>query len=96
VTIGSEGRVRVVGDVHVREFDNELVILDLAKGDYFGVNELGAKLWQGLEKGKSCAEIATELVADYEVSEARLVADLVSMTDDFIARGLVEPVTPRP
>ena len=95
MSIGVDGRVRIGRDVHVREFDGELVILDLEKGDYFGVNEIGARLWHGLESGKSCCEIARELVTSYETEPGRLLADLVALTDEFIAKGLVEPRTER-
>ena len=32
-------KFRVVGDVHVKEFDGEMVLLDLTKGEYYGLNE---------------------------------------------------------
>ncbi|WP_394848338.1 PqqD family protein [Pendulispora brunnea] len=91
MSIGADGRVHVGADVHVREFDGELVILDLAKGDYFGINEIGAHLWRGLASGQSCAEIAKELAPRYEAAPERLLADLVALTDELIAKGLVEP-----
>ena len=91
MTIRAEDRVRVAKDVHVREFDGELVVLDLQKGDYFGVNEVGARLWEGLALGKSPAEIAAELAPVYDVEPARLIADLVALTNELAARGLVVP-----
>ena len=91
MTIGKDDHVKVAADVHVREFDGELVILDLAKGDYFGVNEIGARLWQGLASGKSPSEVATAIAPEYEVEPDVLVADLVALANDFAARGLVTP-----
>ncbi len=90
MSIGPDDRVRVTQDVHVREFDGELVILDLAKGDYFGIDEIGARLWRGLERGQSCAEIADELIADYETDRARLLADLLALANELLTKGLVE------
>ncbi|WP_394827025.1 PqqD family protein [Pendulispora albinea] len=89
--IDADGRVLIAQNVHVREFDGELVILDLAKGDYFGINEIGARLWRGLEMGKSCAELARDLATEYDADPGLLLADLVALTDDFIAKGLVVP-----
>lgn len=82
-------RVFVAGDIHVRSFDGDLVILDLARGDYFGVNEVGARLWAGLAGGKSPREIARELGAEYDVDEDVLLADLVRLTSELLAKGLV-------
>jgi hypothetical protein len=88
-TVGPDGRVRVGNDVHVREFDGELVILDLAKGDYFGINAVGAKVWERLKAAKSPREIAAELAPLYDVEEARLVEDFIALTDELVARGIV-------
>ncbi len=91
MSVAEDDRMRVPKDVHVREFDGELVILDLAKGDYFGVNEVGARLWVGLARGKSVKEIAAEFAPDYDVTPSRLVVDLLALANDFVGRGLLVP-----
>lgn len=87
----SDADVRVIvrPDVHTRMFDGELVLLDLEKGDYFGVNEVGAELWKRLAEGKSPREIARELEPQYDVEPERLLEDLVALTSELLARGLV-------
>ena len=92
MSAGENTRVRVAPDVRVREFDGALVILDLGGGQYFGVNELGAQLWERLVAGKSPAEAAAELVGVYDVELPQLLADFVTLTDEFVARGLVVPL----
>jgi hypothetical protein len=88
-TLGPDGRVRVASEVHVRDFDGELVILDLARGDYFGVNATGAKVWAGLQAGKSPRELAVELAQVYGVEQATLLEDFIALADDLLARGIV-------
>jgi sulfur transfer complex TusBCD TusB component (DsrH family) len=83
------GRVRCADAVHARLFDNELVILDLAKGEYFALDDLGARLWSGLEAGRSVEQLAQEIVAEYDVTLDRALADLVALGDDLVARGLL-------
>ena len=89
-----DARFKVAGDIHVRTFDGELVILDLARGDYFGVNELGARLWEGLVAGKTPREIAAEIQGDYDVAQETLLADLDKLTSDLVTRGLLRAVDP--
>ncbi|MGH7279880.1 MAG: PqqD family protein [Polyangiaceae bacterium] len=84
-------RFVVAGDIHVRTFDGDLVILDLDRGDYFGVNEVGARLWTGLVAGRTPREVALELGEEFDVDASTLLEDLVSLTQDFLARGLVRP-----
>jgi len=88
--IDEDVRVRVAANVFAREFDGELVIVDLEKGDYFGLDAVGARAWQGLSAGRSPREIAAEMVSEFDVEPQRLVADLVTLTRELAERRLVE------
>lgn len=83
------GRVRIADAVHTRLFDDELVILDLAKGEYFALDRVGARLWAGLESGKSIEEIAREVVSEYDVPLDRALTDLVALGNEFVHQGLM-------
>lgn len=85
----ADSRLIAKDDVHVRSFDGELVILDLARGDYFGVNEVGARLWAGLVSGQTTREVAVDLRGVYEVDDGKLLEDLIALTNELFARGLV-------
>ena len=89
MSIGPDDRVTVAADVHVRDFDGELVLLDLAKGDYFGVNRVGARVWAGLQEGKTLREIASVLTLEYAVEPGHLLSDLIALTDELLTQGLV-------
>ncbi|MFO0673951.1 MAG: PqqD family protein [Polyangiaceae bacterium] len=82
-------RLAPAADVHTRMFDGEMVLVDLKSGDYYGLNELGARLWDGILAGKTPREIATSLEGSYAVEAPRLLADLVALADDLVARRLL-------
>ena len=86
---GTFGRVRCADAVHARLFDDELVILNLAKGEYFALDALGARLWAGLQAGRSVEEIAADVVAEYDVASDRALADLVALGEELVAQGLM-------
>jgi len=90
----ADQRFDIAKDIHTREFDGELVLLDLAGGDYFGVNEVGARLWAGLVAGKTPREVAAEIRDEYDVSLEVLLDDLIGLTRDFVMRGLVHAKAP--
>ena len=85
------GQLRSADAVHSRLFDNELVILDLAKGEDFALDEVGARLWSGLEAGRTVEQIAREIALDYDVAPDRALADLTALSDDLVQRGLMVP-----
>jgi len=92
--VNEQTRVRVADNVFAREFDGEMVLVDLERGDYFGLNEVGARAWSKLVMGLSVGEIASSLVADYEVDRSALVVDLNHLIDALVERGLVVLVEP--
>ena len=91
MTIGKGGRVRTREGVHVREFDGEMVLLDLERGEYFGLDALGCVAWKGLVSGESPQEIADRIGPEHDVDPEQLVADLVALADELVARGLAVP-----
>lgn len=84
-----QGRVRCADSVHARLFDQELVILDLAKGEYFALGEVGARLWTGLEAGRTVEQIARDVVAEYDVGFEQAMVDLIALGDELAAQGLI-------
>jgi hypothetical protein len=94
MTIDETTRVKSAHHVFDREFEGELVLLDLAKGDYYGLDPLGAALWRGVTRGRSIAELAPELVREWDVDPMTLTRDLVALLSDLVARGLLERIEP--
>jgi hypothetical protein len=61
-------RIAAAPNVHARRFDNEVVILDLTQGLYFGLDEVGAEMWDRFLLGQSPHEIALALAERYSTS----------------------------
>jgi hypothetical protein len=77
--------------VVARNLSGEMVILDLEKGIYFGLNAVGTMIWEMLGEGRSLADIKTRIVADYDVAESDAEADLLSLVSELRTRGLIVP-----
>jgi hypothetical protein len=73
-----------------RELNGETVILNLETGNYFGLNNVGARIWKGLTEGKTREEICNAVTEEFEVSEADAAADLDHLIGQMRAQGLVE------
>jgi hypothetical protein len=84
----------VAQHVTAREFDAEWILLDLERGKYFGLDELGGQIWDHLRKGRSPGEIADLLRERYEVEGATLLRDVIALTDDLLDNELVVALSP--
>ena len=76
-------------DVVFRDLDGEAVILDLASGTYFGLNEVGTRVWRLIEDGRDSSEIVDTVAAEYDADRATIAEDVERLLDDLSARRLI-------
>jgi len=81
--------VSVAPTVISQEVAGETVILDLESECYFGLDAVGTRIWQLIGEHGDLRRILSTLLAEYEVEEAQLRADLEALIDDAAARGLI-------
>jgi hypothetical protein len=79
----------LVEGAHARRFDEEVIVLDLAGGDYYGLNAVGAAIWEGLVAGRTPAQVARELTESHDVDYETALRDCLALIDELCARRLL-------
>jgi hypothetical protein len=72
------------------DLSGEAVILNLASGMYYGLDEVGARVWSLLQQPCAVAAIRDAILAEYEVEPERCERDLLALLADLEAAKLVE------
>src|ERR1700730_373477 len=80
--------VTISPEVVFKELGREGVLLDLASGIYFGLDETSTRLWQLLQTDGSLRRVFDEMIAEFEVSPGRLEGDLLDFVSDLTRRKL--------
>jgi hypothetical protein len=70
---------------------SEMVLLDYDRGVYYGLNPVGARVWQLLSDGEASDRIIELLAGEYDVARETLEADISALLRDLQAKELVEP-----
>jgi hypothetical protein len=83
-------RVAAARDQVSVEVEGEAVILSLADGVYYGLDPVGARVWQLMEQPRTVAELRDAVVAEWEVDASTAERDLLDLLAELAARGLVE------
>ncbi|HYJ80995.1 MAG TPA: PqqD family protein [Longimicrobiaceae bacterium] len=72
----------------------ETVILHFTAGTYFGLNEVGTRIWQLVQNRRSVREIRDTLLEEYDVDEERCDRALFSLLDSLAEHGLITTDAP--
>ena len=76
-------------EVISQEVSGETVLLDLQSENYFGLDEVGTRIWQLIRETSDLQAIYQTLLAEYDVSEERLQQDLDNLLAEISGLGLI-------
>jgi hypothetical protein len=86
----SRKRVAVPPDVLINVIDSEAVLLNLKSECYFGLDEVGTRMWRVLTELESIGAAYETLLAEYDVEPETLQHDLENLIEQLVKHGLVE------
>jgi hypothetical protein len=72
------------------DLDGEAAILNLKSGTYFGLDPVGAFVWNQLATPQPVSTIASAMLEHYEVEPERCHSDLLVLLGQLNERGLLE------
>lgn len=82
-------RIEIPEGVLVRELQGEAVLLDLDSECYFGLDEVGTRMWRALSGTLDIAQACESLLAEFDVEPGRLRTDLDEFVEQLAEAGLV-------
>ena len=82
-------RMEVSPSVYARAFGDEIVLLDFGRGEYFGLDAVGADVWRGIEARDTLGAIADAIVSRYQVEPEAAYRDIVDLVRHLQEESLV-------
>jgi hypothetical protein len=77
-------------DVHAQSLFGEAVLLDVASGIYFGLNEVGTRIWTLLGEGLTVDDAVAALGEEFDAGREAIAADVATFVRALELRGLVD------
>lgn len=71
------------------DLGGEAVILNLKSGVYYGLDEVGATVWNLIQEPHTVSEIKQTLLEEYEVEIEQCQRDLMALLTTLFAAGLI-------
>ena len=71
------------------DLDGDTVLLDTESGHYFGLNGVGARVWELAREPRAVRDILDELLTEYDVPEVQLKDDVLSFVNGLAQHSLL-------
>jgi Coenzyme PQQ synthesis protein D (PqqD) len=85
-----DATVKLPKHVVYRTFVYETVVLNLESGKYHGLNPVGGRMLELLDKNGNVRAVAGRLAEEFDRPQAEIEGDLAEFCADLAERGLIE------
>ena len=79
-------RAEKIADVAI---DNEIALMHIDEGKYFGLNSVGSAIWSLLKEPKTFAELSAELLSLYDVDREACERETKAFIEAAIAKKIL-------
>jgi hypothetical protein len=81
--------VRVSDDTVFRELDGEMVLLQLDAGRYYGLDDVGTRLWQLMIELRRLEAVVEAALDEFDVTRDQLQRDVLRLAGELVERDLL-------
>lgn len=81
--------VKVSDNVLFQQINNECVLLNMESEQYFGLDDVGARIWEILSENGDTENALATLQAEYDADEQTLRQDLSKLLSELESEKLI-------
>lgn len=85
--------LRVPDNVATRRIGDETILLNLQTGTYFGLDIVGSRFLELLERDGKLAVVLHMMVEEFDVKPETLEVDILRLSEEMRSKGLLESVS---
>ena len=76
-------------DILFQDISGETIVLNLAKEQYFGLDDVSTRMWELLNECEDIDGVVAQLLTEFDVDQEVLRTDLAGLIDKLVEAGLV-------
>jgi Coenzyme PQQ synthesis protein D (PqqD) len=77
-------------DVLAAEADQDLVMVSIANGLYYGVSDVAREIWEAIEHPRKISDLIDDLAGTYNIDRTTCKEETLSFLEDLRAEGLLK------
>ena len=74
--------------------DDDVVMMDVEQGAYYGLEEVAARIWALTEHPVSVGSLCDRLVTEYQISPEQCREEVLAFLGELLSKHIVQIVTP--
>ena len=88
--IREESYVKRNNEVFASEIDNEVVMMNIDTGKYYGMDAIGSRIWELIADEILVTELIGKLMEEYDVEEEQCRKDVLEFLNQLNANKLLQ------
>jgi hypothetical protein len=77
-------------DVLAAEVDQDVVMVSIANGFYYGVSDVARGIWEAIERPKKVSDLVDDLTATYNVDRSKCEEETLLFLEDLLTERLLQ------
>ena len=77
-------------DIIAADVDQDLVMVSIENGFYYGTSNVGREIWEAIEQPKKVSDLIEQLTASYKVDPEVCKEETLSFLEQLLAESLVK------
>lgn len=77
-------------DLLFNKIDGEVIMLSIENGEYYGMDKVGSRIWDLIEKKIKLEDLILILMDDFEVTKEQCYFDTLTFLNELKAKKLIE------
>ena len=87
--ISTQSMVNRIEDIVASDIDGETVMMSVEKGKYYGLDFIGSRVWELIEKPIRVSELIDALLLKYDIDRETCERDVLAFLEELQKDGIL-------
>lgn len=88
--ISLDSTISQIDDIVASDIDNEKVMMSIEKGEYFGLEPIGSRIWELLAEPVKVSAIIDALLPNFDIDRQTCAQDVLTFLEELHTAGIVQ------
>ena len=90
--ISTKSIVNQIEDIVASDIDDEVVMMSVEQGQYYGLDSIGSRVWELIAKPIKVSELIADLLLKYDVDREACERDVLAFLEELNEDGILKVV----